>query len=102
MFLFLMLRRSPRSTLTDTLFPDTTLVRSVGEKMLGERALNLNLKSGAVHLRAPRSDDRQLAREQAVEMEIVERGKEHALREVARRAEQHQCFDFHAHLRPLG
>src|SRR3546814_17077388 len=29
-FFFLMLRRPPRSTLTDTLFPDTTLFRSRG------------------------------------------------------------------------
>src|SRR3546814_12933965 len=29
-FFFLMLRRPPRSTRTDTLFPDTTLFRSVG------------------------------------------------------------------------
>src|SRR3546814_14749032 len=28
-FLFLMVRRPPRSTLTDTLFPDTTLFRSL-------------------------------------------------------------------------
>src|SRR3546814_19183485 len=91
-FFFLMIRRPPRSTRTDTLFPYTTLFRSpVGGKMLGERALNLNLKSGAIHLGAARSDDCQLAREQAVEVEIVERGKEHALREVARRAEQPQC-----------
>src|SRR3546814_19269033 len=69
--------------------------------MLGERALNLNLKSGAIHLGAARYDDCQLAREQAVEVEIVERGKEHEMREVARRAEQHQCFDFHAQLRSL-
>src|SRR3546814_5985769 len=33
---------------------DTGFVDQVGGKMLGERALNLNLKSGAVHLRAPR------------------------------------------------
>src|SRR3546814_13254222 len=29
-FFFLMIRRPPRSTRTDTLFPDTTLVRSEG------------------------------------------------------------------------
>src|SRR3546814_18469111 len=39
-FFFLMLRRPPRSTRTDTLFPYTTLFRSAGEKLqpLGEAA----------------------------------------------------------------
>src|SRR3546814_11398323 len=32
MFFFLMIRRPPRSTRTDTLFPYTTLVRSDGEE----------------------------------------------------------------------
>src|SRR3546814_14912456 len=34
MFFFLMLRRPPRSTRTDTLFPYTTLFRSLAEPML--------------------------------------------------------------------
>src|SRR3546814_11530679 len=38
-FFFVMLRRPPRSTRTDTLFPDTTLFRSVGggKSSLAER-----------------------------------------------------------------
>src|SRR3546814_4322784 len=32
---FLMLRRPPRSTRTDTLFPYTTLFRSVGDDLVG-------------------------------------------------------------------
>src|SRR3546814_6300455 len=35
LFLFLMIRRPPRSTRTDTLFPYTTLFRSRGEDLLG-------------------------------------------------------------------
>src|SRR3546814_10197259 len=35
-FFFLMIRRPPRSTRTDTLFPDTTLFRSVGRRMPGQ------------------------------------------------------------------
>src|SRR3546814_19025112 len=34
MFFFLMIRRPPRSTRTDTLFPYTTLFRSLGSKRL--------------------------------------------------------------------
>src|SRR3546814_17040349 len=34
--LFLMIRRPPRSTRTDTLLPDTTLVRSVGHQWASE------------------------------------------------------------------
>src|SRR3546814_5150710 len=36
-FFFLMIRRPPRSTRTDTLFPYTTLFRSIGEDALGNR-----------------------------------------------------------------
>src|SRR3546814_11445008 len=32
-----MIRRPPRSTRTDTLFPYTTLFRSVGDRIIGER-----------------------------------------------------------------
>src|SRR3546814_11184464 len=35
---FLMIRRPPRSTRTDTLFPDTTLFRSAGPRLLPARA----------------------------------------------------------------
>src|SRR3546814_19065995 len=36
-FFFLMIRRPPRSTRTDTLFPYTTLFRSNGQKANGQR-----------------------------------------------------------------
>src|SRR3546814_13534644 len=36
-FFFLMIRRPPRSTRTDTLFPYTTLFRSVAERRTGGR-----------------------------------------------------------------
>src|SRR3546814_5073368 len=38
MFFFLMIRRPPRSTRTDTLFPDTTLFRSFGDIWLRDTA----------------------------------------------------------------
>src|SRR3546814_9243641 len=37
LFFFLMIRRPPRSTRTDTLFPYTTLFRSRGQALGGER-----------------------------------------------------------------
>src|SRR3546814_15677565 len=37
-FVFLMIRRPPRSTRTDTLFPYTTLFRSIGELIAYQRA----------------------------------------------------------------
>src|SRR3546814_16743439 len=37
-FFFLMIRRPPRSTRTDTLFPYTTLFRSVAERRPGKKA----------------------------------------------------------------
>src|SRR3546814_5449500 len=46
-FFFLMIRRPPRSTRTDTLFPYTTLFRS----LLVERHLRDQLGDEAVHLR---------------------------------------------------
>src|SRR3546814_10779446 len=36
-YLFLMIRRPPRSTRTDTLFPYTTLFRACADARLGER-----------------------------------------------------------------
>src|SRR3546814_14915126 len=38
-FFFLMIRRPPRSTRTDTLFPYTTLFRSIGPASTGGREL---------------------------------------------------------------
>src|SRR3546814_5281156 len=40
MFFFLMIRRPPRATRTDTLFPDTTLFRSEGEEDLSAEAVD--------------------------------------------------------------
>src|SRR3546814_18081166 len=39
----LMLRRPPRSTLTDTLFPYTTLFRSIGNEILSGRTQHKNI-----------------------------------------------------------
>src|SRR3546814_16489413 len=39
-FFFLMIRRPPRSTRTDTLFPYTTLFRSHGSHLFGLRSLD--------------------------------------------------------------
>src|SRR3546814_5254433 len=48
-FFFLMIRRPPRSTRTDTLFPYTTLFRSLvdlfGREMTGKRLLDLGADS---------------------------------------------------------
>src|SRR3546814_7141637 len=53
-FFFLMIRRPPRSTRTDTLFPYTTLFRSVGEEHAGglEQAMELRVGSRIEHLEA--------------------------------------------------
>src|SRR3546814_4681736 len=61
-----------------------------------QRFAYLRVKGGAIERRAPRTDDRQPVGEQPVHVEIIERGKEHAVRQVARRPEQHQCLDFDA------
>src|SRR3546814_1219841 len=50
LFFFLMIRRPPRSTRTDTLFPYTTLFRSVEDARLGIAPRS------AVRRRAPRID----------------------------------------------
>src|SRR3546814_3149582 len=47
-----MIRRPPRSTRTDTLFPYTTLFRSHGRLLRGDGALDL--RAGGVQLRRPR------------------------------------------------
>src|SRR3546814_13705124 len=53
---FLMIRRPPRSTRTETLFPDTTLVRSCGKRCPGRRAGD---SEGAIRLGSeiPRQDE---------------------------------------------
>src|SRR3546814_16272484 len=45
-FFFLMIRRPPRSTRTDTLLPYTTLFRSVAEGVNSTAVGNLNIASG--------------------------------------------------------
>src|SRR3546814_17923855 len=65
LFLFLMIRRPPRSTRTDTLFPYTTLFRS-GRGTGRERARALGAQgSGGVLLRAGRREARRAAARQA-------------------------------------
>src|SRR3546814_1554916 len=63
LFFFLMIRRPPRSTRTDTLFPYTTLFRSARSspelRRHGARALGLHLGQGG---RQPRPDHPRLGR----------------------------------------
>src|SRR3546814_14596824 len=47
LFFFLMMRRPPRSTRTDTLFPYTTLFRSAGARRL--RECHIRLPSRGAH-----------------------------------------------------
>src|SRR3546814_16240697 len=48
LFLFLIVRRPPRSTRTVTLFPYTTLFRSAVEALTGEYVRTCSLSSGVV------------------------------------------------------
>ncbi len=81
---------------------DLPIVEPVVGQMVGERLAYHRMAAVAIHFRPPRRDDRQRIFEQPVDMKIVERGEEHALRKIARCAEQDQGFDFHAHYSPLG
>src|SRR3546814_21120913 len=47
-FFFLMIRRPPRSTRTDTLFPYTTLFRSPGQKVSAVESLSLTIPAGEI------------------------------------------------------
>src|SRR3546814_2396740 len=88
LFFFLMIRRPPRSTRTDTLFPYTTLFRSrgreaVGEEMdcgrIGERpdqAFDAETPRGRVEHaadRAPVDDDRHRSEEHTSELQSLMR-----------------------------
>src|SRR3546814_16720834 len=75
-FFFLMIRRPPRSTRTDTLFPYTTLFRSRLRALLGERRLRLQLQGrGAAGVRLrPQPDG---ACRQPVRHERQVRSEEH-------------------------
>src|SRR3546814_7940367 len=54
-FFFLMIRRPPRSTRTDTLFPYTTLFRSIRQAVRGKRdAVDDADRTGRADLRADR------------------------------------------------
>src|SRR3546814_6719409 len=62
-FFFLMIRRTPRSTRTDPLFPDTTLFRSLGDcdrgrGIQGNALETLPFKGLAVHMRRGGNDGR--------------------------------------------
>src|SRR3546814_5210012 len=50
MFFFLMIRRPPRSTRTDTLFPYTTLFRSVHQRRLGQGHQKLSARRQEIRL----------------------------------------------------
>src|SRR3546814_3079850 len=70
-FFFLMIRRPPRSTRTDTLFPYTTLFRSVEDADIAELRLDAEVEADrcrqdqkrGTELRQPRIDDQVRARE---------------------------------------
>src|SRR3546814_6676889 len=76
-FFFLMIRRHPRSTLTDTLFPYTTLFRSAGlvvegavgdeqsGRRIAERQLGLQCLA-TLHVRRRRADEVEVHLEGAV------------------------------------
>src|SRR3546814_11895534 len=52
-FFFLMIRRPPRSTRTDTLFPYTTLFRSLGGRAVGAESVQQAICAGRVQLALP-------------------------------------------------
>src|SRR3546814_18058598 len=52
-FFFLMIRRPPRSTRTDTLFPYTTLFRSDGDALVLEVAGGIDVPAGGLVLPWP-------------------------------------------------
>src|SRR3546814_18811267 len=61
-FLFLMIRRPPRSTRTDTLFPYTTLFRSVVRGVVGARDRVLSVCEGVEEGLADDGADREVER----------------------------------------
>ena len=50
---------------------DARIIHAISRQMLGQRIAHLLLKRRAVHLRAPRSNNRQRVGKQSVEVEIV-------------------------------
>src|SRR3546814_10799521 len=83
LFFFLMIRRPPRSTRTDTLFPYTTLFRSLGVDVGDQLKAHLldHLGAEAVHLlELPAGVDmqhreRQLAREEGLARQVQHYGR---------------------------
>src|SRR3546814_7462701 len=97
-FFFLMIRRPPRSTRTDTLFPYTTLFRSlkVGESCSGDRAGFVERQAGttrkqvAAGIAVTEADqeirlDRGTGKERRIHAGIVETGH----RATIQRSEEH-------------
>ena len=62
--------------------------------MLGQRLDRAGAEGGVVELAARGGDDRQVGGKQPLGVEPVERGQQHAVRQVAGRAEQQQMRDF--------
>src|SRR3546814_9889464 len=75
-FFFLMIRRPPRSTRTDTLFPYTTLVRSaaVAGARTGVASLRANYRQGQAELTAAQDKLRYAEREAARQKELLAEG----------------------------
>src|SRR3546814_18079531 len=93
-FLFLMIRRPPRSTRTDTLFPYTTLFRSwaIGRQ---EEELCAGVSDGAADLLALVTaeiiEDDEIARLEGGDQELLDVGLE--LLAVDRAIEEARCLD---------
>src|SRR3546814_12790632 len=83
-FFFFMIRRPPRSTRTDTLFPYTTLFRSAGGR--ADEAEDFQDAQGLAHARPP---DSELGRELALGSEAVA-GSETILAQVGLDAFEHE------------
>src|SRR3546814_15198718 len=76
---FLMIRRPPRSTRTDTLFPYTTLFRSAQARIGKQRVLDLEQHAIEIERRRRGQMDARHARDigEFVRREGVERSEEH-------------------------
>src|SRR3546814_7336257 len=74
-----MIRRPPRSTRTDTLFPYTTLFRSADAPGIGPPRFRLQFRDdlAGAHLGRSRYGPCRKAREQGVERVLVGRSEEH-------------------------
>src|SRR3546814_19027915 len=77
LFVFLMLRRPPRSTRTDTLFPYTTLFRSVVVLREGNEAPRGHLAGDGGPVLAPPEGRERPVVEEAPEIDLDERSEEH-------------------------